>query len=214
MPQLHPRRARAFTLIEVIVVLAIISLLAALLFPAFLTARGKARQVMCASNLRQIGLGIAMYAQDYDGLFPHAVDPSDRAAPGGWAVFPEFAVSIPSIGLVHEVLQPYVPSRQIFACPADKGIAVHEFSGAILNAFPTSYEKFGTSYYYRTEIAARRASEASFQTPASLNVLFDGAGRWHGTLLPLASRYNVLFADGHVKNLSWEQIDEAWRTPL
>jgi general secretion pathway protein G len=211
---MYLRRTRAFTLIEVIVVLAIISLLAALLFPAFLTARGKARQVVCASNLRQSGLGIAMYAQDYDGLYPHAVDPSDRAAPGGWGLFPEFAEAIPSIGLVQEVLQPYLSSRQVFACPADKGIGVHEFSGVLLNAFPTSYGKFGTSYYYRTEIAARRASEASIQTPTSLNVLFDGAGRWHGTLLPLTNRYNVLFADGHVKNVNWEQIDEAWRTPL
>ncbi len=207
-------RRRAFTLIELLVVIAIIALLAAILFPVFLTARGKARQTVCASNLRQIGLSITMYTQDYDGLYPHAVDPSDRGDPSGWNRFPEFAAAIPQIGFLHEVLQSYIKSPQVFACPADVGFSVVDFSGVRLDAFPSSHEKYGTSYYYRTEIAARHARESSIETPTLINMLFDGAGHWHGTLIPMAQRYNTLFVDGHVKNLSRSQIDQAWMTPL
>jgi len=62
---------RAFTLIELLVVIAIISLLAALLFPVFSSARASARRTVCISNLRQVGLSLAMYRQDYDELPPH-----------------------------------------------------------------------------------------------------------------------------------------------
>jgi general secretion pathway protein G len=210
----RPSRLCAFSFVELLFVLAIISVLAALLLPTLLTARGKARQVFCASNLRQIGMGITMYAQDNDGLYPYAVDPSDRAAPTNWSEYPEFATDIPRLGLIHQVIQPYIKSPEIFACPADIGFAVNDFSGVQLDAFPSSYEKFGISYYYRTEIAARHSGEMTFSAPEQMNVLFDGAGHWHGTLLPLEQRYNVLFADGHVKNLTYPQVMEAWNTPL
>jgi len=65
-----PLRPRGFTLIEILVVIAIIALLAAILFPVFSAAREKARQSTCASNMKQIGVGITMYSQDYDETFP------------------------------------------------------------------------------------------------------------------------------------------------
>lgn len=61
---------KGFTLIELLVVIAIIAILAAILFPVFARARENARRASCQSNLKQIGLGILQYAQDYDERYP------------------------------------------------------------------------------------------------------------------------------------------------
>lgn len=63
-------KRNGFTLIELLVVIAIIAILAAILFPVFAQARESARTTSCLSNMKQIGLGVKMYAQDYDEEFP------------------------------------------------------------------------------------------------------------------------------------------------
>ena len=62
-------RKKGFTLIELLVVIAIIAILAAILFPVFAQARESARTTSCLSNQKQIGLGVKMYAQDYDEMY-------------------------------------------------------------------------------------------------------------------------------------------------
>jgi prepilin-type N-terminal cleavage/methylation domain-containing protein len=207
-------RLRGWTLIELLVVIGIVALLAALLFPVFMTTRGEAREISCVSQLRQIGLAIRMYAQEHDELYPYAVDPTDRYTPQIWDDFPYYQVMIPYMPMLHETLQPYIRSASIFRCPSDTGYDVEDFNGTPLDASPSSFEKFGTSYSYRTEISFRRMGEASFQQPSQVNVLFDAAGKWHGGYLFDRLRYNVLHGDGHVKNLSRSQIDRLWFTPL
>ena len=64
------RTKKGFTLIELLVVIAIIAILAAILFPVFGKAREKARQTACLSNLKQMGLGMMMYLEDYDYTYP------------------------------------------------------------------------------------------------------------------------------------------------
>ena len=64
------RRRRGFTLIELLVVIAIIAILAAILFPVFAQARESARKASCISNTKQLGLGVMMYAQDFDETYP------------------------------------------------------------------------------------------------------------------------------------------------
>ena len=64
------RSRRGFTLIELLVVIAIIAILAAILFPVFAQAREQARKTVCVSNFKQVGLGVEMYKQDYDGTWP------------------------------------------------------------------------------------------------------------------------------------------------
>lgn len=206
----HPSKPGGFTLVELLVVLGITTLLAGLILAAFGTARGRGRQTACLSNLRQLGTATSMYMQDNDGFYPHAVDDIDRLHPELWGDHPTFAAEIPSMATLPHVLAPYTGSREVFHCPSDIGFAFSDIAEVPVNATPTSFQAFGTSYYYRTEMAAERYSESQIDRASQINLIFDGAGNWHGTAIPERKRYNVLFADMHAKNISKEQLDEAW----
>jgi prepilin-type N-terminal cleavage/methylation domain-containing protein/prepilin-type processing-associated H-X9-DG protein len=115
-----------FTLIEVLVVMAIISVLAAILFPVFSRARGKAVQTTCLANLQQIGLAFAMYASDYDHILPgydNRSHPTFDTSPlgmvydnvGEGANVSDSVPSTPALG----TLWPYIQNEQILVCPAD-----------------------------------------------------------------------------------------------
>jgi prepilin-type N-terminal cleavage/methylation domain-containing protein len=233
-PRRPARRIRtctnAFTLVELLVVIAVISLLAAILFPAFAAARGKARETSCLSNMRQAGLAFSIYVQDYDGFYPYGVDPADRDTPQIWNGFPSFKAQIPVLPWVHVLLLPYVKSRELFHCPSDQGIVIEDFTGLELDCLPICFDKYGTSYLYRTEIAARQLSESSLQTPSMFNLYMDGSGIWHGagptdraigvsnwsktSPALLQRRFNTVHADSHVKCLFFRPLQALWDTPL
>jgi len=96
---------KGFTLIELLVVIAIIAILAAILFPVFARARENARRASCQSNLKQLGLSIAMYTQDYDEKYPEAAQTNADAGAAG-----EF--------YWYRYMQPYIKSTQMLVCPS------------------------------------------------------------------------------------------------
>ncbi len=101
-------RKSAFTLIELLVVIAIIAILAAILFPVFAQAREKARQTACLSNVKQLGLGLMMYAQDYDEVMPTAFATVPGINGGGANAIPYDAQ-----------IAPYIKNDQLSGCPSD-----------------------------------------------------------------------------------------------
>ena len=115
----RPAVNRAFTLIELLIVIVIIAVLAAILFPVFVQAREKARQTVCLSNLRQIGLGMMQYVQDYDELYPR-VDYfyGSKPLPGT----PASATGIFADRINHYhwwfYLYPYTKTSAVFFCPS------------------------------------------------------------------------------------------------
>jgi prepilin-type N-terminal cleavage/methylation domain-containing protein/prepilin-type processing-associated H-X9-DG protein len=102
------KNARGFTLIELLVVIAVIAILAAILFPVFAQAREKAHQAQCLTHLRQIGMALKLYVQDYDERFPAQYAASDEIhqvsdAQGMWC----------------QQIQPYLRSLDLLHCPSD-----------------------------------------------------------------------------------------------
>jgi prepilin-type N-terminal cleavage/methylation domain-containing protein/prepilin-type processing-associated H-X9-DG protein len=110
------KSSSGFTLIELLVVIAIIAILAAILFPVFAQARESARKTACLSNTKQIGLGIMMYVQDYDEMYPcnswdvGPINSTDNELHNGnyWS-----AVQWPWR------IMPYVKNAGVFHCPSD-----------------------------------------------------------------------------------------------
>ena len=102
MTNLKSANKKAFTLIELLVVIAIIAILAAILFPVFAKARENARRSSCISNMKQIGLGIMQYSQDYDSNYPISIT-SYNGSNLSW----------------RQAIQPYIKSTQVQQCPSN-----------------------------------------------------------------------------------------------
>ncbi len=147
-----PAKPQGFTLIELLVVIAIIALLAAILFPVFGRARENARRSSCQSNLKQIGLGMIQYTQDFDEYLPCGMQGISGNMGAGWA------------GQIY----PYVKSTQVFVCPNEQGR-------------PGVPAPAGTAYYsYRYNLGLiRQENSAGFQTFAYMKpiVAFNETSR-------------------------------------
>ncbi|HEY3331865.1 MAG TPA: DUF1559 domain-containing protein [Capsulimonadaceae bacterium] len=115
---------KAFTLIELLVVIAIIAILAAILFPVFATAREKARQSSCASNLKQLSLAVTQYIGDYDETMP-------CGRPSGASTPPKYS----GVAWGGQVF-PYVKAPAIYQCPDDPA-SMNYYGGPVF--LPVSY---------------------------------------------------------------------------
>ncbi|MBI5832893.1 MAG: prepilin-type N-terminal cleavage/methylation domain-containing protein [Armatimonadetes bacterium] len=168
------RRRAAFTLIELLVVIAIIAILAAILFPVFAKAREKAEQTTCASNCKQIGLAVRMYAEDYDSRLPYlASQPSVT----------------PTLGRGDLVINPYIKNTHI------KNTQIWECPSGDENYFQTEH----TSYGWVELFNGVKWSHPRFmgQDLTNLPCLLD-AQIWHWAGSDNGGK-NALWLDGHVK---------------
>ena len=125
---MHTNARRAFTLIELLVVIAIIAILAAILFPVFAQARAKARQSTSLSNLRQIGLAVALYVQDNDA-YPFHSSPSRQSPRTRWP----------------DHLFPYVKNEALFRSP---GAPEQAFLKPFAHNARAFYGGYGYNYQY------------------------------------------------------------------
>ncbi len=228
------KRKRGFTLIELLVVIAIISILAAILFPVFARARENARRTSCLSNLKQIGLGMMQYTQDYDEMYPRALQTDPSTPPDGirWISGNYWSW--------HQMIQPYLKSYQIFRCPSSS-----------YDTYPPRYANYSANralfQYYNTD----PINIAAVQNTAETYAILEGGdymlARTHLTATPTGAFYisgssrfspggcnsvsattppnglgradcnearhfdgtNVAFADGHAKWLKSEVIYRA-----
>ncbi|MDX1931032.1 MAG: hypothetical protein SFU56_00355 [Capsulimonadales bacterium] len=210
------KRGIAFSLIELLAVVAIIALVTAITFAVFMQSRTKSRETVCLSNLRQIGLGILAYAQDYDGGLPPSGSPIDLKTTLWSSIYAEIKTMKP----LPELLAPYIKQNDLWRCPSDVGF---DRSGWVeevyFPSYPSSFQAHGTSYFYNMFAYLEGKSLANMRVydPAPphaehgasvVKLMADGSGRWHGGKSPKDHRFGCLFADGHVRFVSRDQMSE------
>ena len=213
-----------FTLVELLIVVAIIALLAALLFPVFAKIRERGRQTVCLSNLRQLGLATALYAQDSDDRYPYGGDPGDLQT-NGWQ-FSESGKYWPAIQQMQanhqtlpHVMSNYVRDREIWHCPSDNGFDMTgQHEDIPLNAYPSAFQAFGMSYGYTTQLALEGQTITSVRAwslnppysehnPADVPLFYDLVGHWHGGAAQSEERLNFVMLDGHAVSVSRARAD-------
>ena len=220
--QLRKTFRRGFTLIELLVVIAIIAILAAILFPVFARARENARRASCQSNLKQIGLGLLQYTQDYDEKFPLG-----------------FSVEGGVTRYWPQLTQPYMKSEQVYICPSTTGhVYIHTNNNDYdKGSYIANFMYFGTGDNFTPPNAANEyvtpfvTSMSQVQAPATtmwvadgnkkVNLgledgsatltIFNGSPREFGnTDERIVERHldttNVLYTDGHVKAVKLDAL--------
>jgi len=196
---------RGFTLIELLVVIAIIAILAAILFPVFAKAREKARQSSCASNVKQIGIAMLSYAQDYDEMWVRYAN-TVNGATWYWPTF----------------VEPYVKNTQVFSCPSR---SINWPGPTVPTSSVCAYGLNGSGVGY-SGIALGKINSPAETIPLAesynvhkytylYNVINVGAlytqqssTNVAGAPAPHNDGENCLFGDGHVKWLSTQELGQ------
>ncbi len=189
------KRRLGFTLIELLVVIAIIAILAAMLLPALSRAREQARTAVCRSNLRQLGLAVNMYINDYNRVMdcrdssPRASGPQYDTHNWRWAMFQ-------LLPYIHPEWHPDITATQMRRMTVDGSIGGKRLNGAW--GCPSATDvgtEIGCSYGYNRNATSSnlpaRNDPGVMRNPSGIMIFADGGGQWEG-------RNPVLFNNAHV----------------
>lgn len=223
-------RKTGFTLIELLVVIAIIAILAAILFPAFATAKERGRQAKCINNLKQLSVAFQQYVDENGGrtpkLAPYCVWNPD--APKNWC---GTLVTFGETDVKQGSLWPYLHSAGVYICPTDKG---RKATGCTLLTpaqqaqYPLSYsisqemnQYFDGSFHpviFESAVAGKTAKILLFEhesreVSSTAQGINDGLNLWQNNLdKPDKVHYEgttVSYADGHARWQSFSELERA-----
>jgi prepilin-type N-terminal cleavage/methylation domain-containing protein len=190
-----------FTLLELLVVIAIIAILAAMLLPAISQAKARAHRASCINNLRQVGYGFHLFANDHQGKFPMRVPATDGGSEEPSQVSDDVTSEIQLVSRHFQTLSNEIGTPRILVCPSDTRSAAdnfptlnHENVSYFVNVSAESGKSISILAGDRNLTNDYAASSGSFRLDA------NGSLRWTREL----HRYrgNILYGDAHVEELN------------
>lgn len=194
-------RPRGFTLVELLCVIAIISILAALLLPALEKGKAKARRIQCVGRLQQLGVAFHVFAHDHNSQFPMQVSMSEGGSQefveNGYRVTGDFYFSYRHFqALSNEVTVP-----ELLVCPTDQRVIAPNF--AVLQNTNLSYFINVKAEYGKSDLflAGDRNITEKWHGPSTVVTVRNGNQYgWSGEMH--RNKGNILFSDGHVEELN------------
>ena len=206
----HRAKRTAFTLMEIIIVLAIMLILSAILFPAFQTARRKTVDVGTTSQLRQIGQALVQYIQDNEKYPPGRDFFDGHCFSSAWGISSNQVQAMP---LTSKLLEPYASAGSIWRDPLTADFDDDDNGGnCSATAGVMATQPF--TFVQRTELSLPQpVSFFNLASPENVDVVHT-FGPWRNNR-DLSRRWTViLFADGHVKGANRSELARLSQTPL
>lgn len=197
-------KKRGFTIVELLLVIAIIAILTSMLLPTIVKAQARAKRIQCLSNLKEDGFGFHLYANDHQNLFPMQVHVHD----GGtleWTTVPQ---TLSTFAYKHfQAVSNEITNPKILVCPTDNGVTVATNWASLQNT-NLSYFVWITARPNMSSDPLGGDRNIGWNTMMNSSARYDVNNYFWQTNMHMACG-NIVFGDGRVEQLNTDGLRRA-----